>query len=49
MKEITANDFKDAYVVIMEWIDTRPNTRPLFHALVNEMLVILREEHGEEE
>lgn len=37
-------DFKEAYHVIMNFIDTRPNTRPLFHALLNEMLVVLKEE-----
>lgn len=37
-------EFKEAYNVIMNFIDTRPNTRPLFHALLNEMLVVLKEE-----
>jgi len=37
-------DFKEAYNVIMNFIDKRPNTRPLFHALLNEMLVVLKEE-----
>lgn len=40
----SVEDFKDAYCVIMDFIDKRPNTRPLFHALLNEMLVVLSEE-----
>ncbi len=41
---ITNEDFKDAYCVVMDFIDTRPNTRKLFHALLNEILVVLKEE-----
>jgi hypothetical protein len=37
-------EFWNAYGIIMQEIDTRPNTRPLFHALVNLSLVILQEE-----
>lgn len=41
---MTNDKFWDSYHVIMKEIDTRPNTRPLFHALVNLGLVILQEE-----
>jgi len=37
-------EFWKAYAVIMEFIDTRSNTRKLFHALLNVALELRREE-----
>jgi hypothetical protein len=44
MNDEEFEEFSDAYAVIMKVIDTRPNTRPLFHKLVNLMLQIMEEE-----
>lgn len=39
-------EFWKAYRVVMREIDNRPNTRPLFHKLVELALTILEEEEG---
>ncbi len=44
MNDEEFEEFSNAYAVIMKVIDTRPNTRPLFHKLVNLMLQIIEEE-----
>ncbi len=42
----TKEEFWNAYHIIMAYIDTEPNTRPLFHALLNLALRILKEEES---
>lgn len=40
----TWNEFCDAYNVIMAFIDTEPESRPVFHALLTFMLKKMKEE-----
>jgi hypothetical protein len=44
MNPVSFEEFKDAYVTIMAYIDTEPESRPLFHALLNFMLKKMGEE-----
>jgi len=39
----TFDEFKEAYGTIMSYIDTEPDSRPVFHALLTFMLKKLRE------
>jgi hypothetical protein len=41
MKEITFEEFREAYHTIMAYIDNKPNSRPLFHALVSYHISII--------
>jgi hypothetical protein len=40
----TWNEFVDSYNTIMGYIDTEPESRPLFHALLTFMLKKMKEE-----
>ena len=40
----TWEEFEDAYSIIMAYIDTEPNSRPLFHALLSFALMKRRTE-----
>ena len=40
----TRKEFHDAYCVIMAFIDTEPESRPLFHALLSFALKLRSEE-----
>jgi len=43
----TRKEFFDAYVTIMAYIDDEPNSRKLFHALLNFSLGICNREEEE--
>lgn len=47
MTKPTYPEFCDAYETIMAYIDTEPNSRKLFHALLNFRLQKIREIHGD--
>lgn len=49
MSAVSFEEFKDAYVTIMAYIDTKPNSRKLFHALLNFTLGEMNAIEGEEE
>ena len=46
MNKPSYQEFLDAYLVIMQYIDTEPNSRRLFHALFEFKHIIIE---GEEE
>ena len=49
MAKPTYHEFCMAYYTIMEYIDTEPNSRQLFHALLTFRLNKSKEIHGDEE
>jgi hypothetical protein len=42
MKEVTYEEFREAYHTIMAFIDTQPDSRGLFQALVNFHFELIR-------
>ena len=41
MKEVTYEEFRKAYHTIMGYIDDKPDSRPLFHALLSYHISII--------
>jgi len=44
MNEVSLKEFNEAYQTIMAYIDDKPNSRPLFHALLSYHISIIDDE-----